>query len=147
MHVSVTVSEPASAADLAAYYELRWLELRAPWNQPRGSERDELEAVSRHLMARSETGEVIGVGRIHWNSNEEAQIRYMATRQSHRGRHVGTAIIDRLEQLAREAGTQRIVINARQYALPFYERLGYAVIGDGATLYGVIPHKRMCKLL
>jgi len=121
--------------------------LRAPWGQPRGSERDEFEDAACHLLARNDAGEPIGVGRIHWNSDDEARIRYMATHRDHRGRGVGAAIIERLEQIARERGTRHIVINARQRAVPFYEKLGYTVISDGETLFGVIPHKRMHKQL
>ena len=121
--------------------------MRAPWNQPRGSERDEFEDAARHLLARNAAGEPSGVGRIHWNSDEQAQIRYMATRDDQRGRGVGASIIGRLEQIARERGTRTIVINARAPAVPFYEKLGYTVIGDGVTLYGVIPHKRMRRRL
>ena len=44
------LTSPVSEADYDAYYELRWKILRAPWNQPRGSERDDREADSTHLM-------------------------------------------------------------------------------------------------
>jgi GNAT superfamily N-acetyltransferase len=143
----IELSEPRTAAELDAYYELRWRELRDPWDQPRGSERDELEDVARHIAARDESGDVIGVGRIHWLDDGAAQIRYMATAHTHRRRGIGRTVIARLEEIALDAGAQRIVINARQPAVPFYEKLGYEITGDSILLFGVIPHKWMQKRL
>ena len=68
------LTSPVSEADYNAYYELRWKILRAPWNQPRGSERDDREADSTHLMVVEGNGAVAGVGRLHFNGISEAQI-------------------------------------------------------------------------
>jgi len=147
MTAKLTLSEPATAAEFAAYYELRWRELREPWQRPHGSERDDLEAVARHVAVHTADGTIVGVGRIHWNDDGAAQIRYVATRNSHLRRGVGRAVMQRLETIAREAGTQRIIVNARQPAVAFYESLGYEITGDGALLFGTIPHKWMRKQL
>ena len=40
---------PISGADWIKYFDLRWRVLRAPWDQPRGSERDDREDTSIHL--------------------------------------------------------------------------------------------------
>ena len=36
---------PETAEEFDAYYNLRWMVLRAPWNQPTGSEKDEYEGI------------------------------------------------------------------------------------------------------
>ena len=72
------IIEPDTAEDYRQYYELRWKILRAPWKQPRGSERDSLDDDSTHLMLVDPARVVTGVGRLHFNNIREAQIRYMA---------------------------------------------------------------------
>jgi GNAT superfamily N-acetyltransferase len=145
--IYIELSEPASAKEMAEYFDFRWRELREPWQQPRGSERDELEASARHIAARAVSGEIIGVGRIHWNDDGNAQIRYVATARDHLRRGVGAAIMRRLEQLAEDSGACAIVLNAREIAVPFYSSLGYEIIGEGPTIFGTIAHKRMQKKL
>ena len=114
---------------------------------PRGSEKDELEESAIHLTARTESGEIVGVGRIHRTADGDAQIRYMATADSYRGLGVGRMIVERLEQSAREYGAGRVVINARENALPFYAALGYTIFADSPTLIGTVKHKWMSKRL
>lgn len=121
--------------------------LRAPWNQPRGSERDELESLATHVTARDDGGRLVGIGRVHASAPGVAQIRYMATLENCRRRGIGRAIVERLEAVAAAGGATLIRLNAREPAVGFYERLGYEVAGDGPTLFGTIRHKRMVKRL
>ena len=58
-----TLVEAVSPEQLEHYYDLRWRILRAPWKQPRGSEKDILEEDSYHLMVVDAKQRVIGVGR------------------------------------------------------------------------------------
>jgi len=138
------INHPAEPVD---YYEFRWRILRGPWDQPRGSERDELDSVATHITVRNDAGDLIGIGRLHFNSGEEAQIRYMATDQSCRKRGVGRRIVRELEGIAQSSGAKTIVLNARLNALEFYERLGFSVVGKGPTAFGVIEHAVMEKKL
>jgi hypothetical protein len=52
-----------------------------------------------------------------------------------------------LEAEARGHGAPKIVLNARYNAVEFYRKRGYGIIGDGETLFGVIRHVRIEKLL
>ncbi|NNE38304.1 MAG: GNAT family N-acetyltransferase, partial [Gammaproteobacteria bacterium] len=72
------VGPPITSQDFDQYYDLRWRILRAPWDQPRGSEKDKHEESAHHVCIKSDTGNVIGVGRLHIASPGIAQIRYMA---------------------------------------------------------------------
>ena len=143
----ILLVEPSTAAELEAYYDFRWRHLREPWDMPRGSERDDLEDSATHVAAQLESGEIVGVGRLHYNDNGDAQIRYMATDDSHRGRVIGKAIVEHLEQVARDHGAARLIINARENAFAFYEKLGYEVFDDSPTMIGTIRHKLMQKQL
>ena len=44
------VKAPENKAMFDRYYHFRWLMLRAPWQQPLGSEQDELEQQSIHRL-------------------------------------------------------------------------------------------------
>ena len=72
------IIEPRNADDLEKYYRLRWEVLRAPWQQPRGSEKAADDATATHALLINEVGEPLGVCRLHLQTAAEAQIRFMA---------------------------------------------------------------------
>ncbi|HMO66064.1 MAG TPA: GNAT family N-acetyltransferase [Verrucomicrobiota bacterium] len=140
------VRPPRTPEEAAAGRDLRWRVLRAPWGRPRGSELDAHEAGALHLLAVAPaSGAVIGAGRAHFNSPAEAQLRGMAVEEAWPGRGVGAAILRGLESRAAAAGGRRIVLSARDLAVPFYQRHGYRVERPGELLFGVIPHSWMAK--
>jgi len=145
--VRVQILSPESSEDFERYYELRWRLLREPWQQPRGSERDPLESQSIHLMACADAKSPVGVARLHFNSAEEAQIRYMAVAADVRGQGIGCALLEALELRARALEAQWIVLNARERAAGFYARAGYQVVAAAQPLFGTIPHVAMRKSL
>lgn len=138
---------PGSSRDWEEYYALRWEILRAPWQQPLGSERDEFEEQARHVLVRGPDRSVIGVGRWHWRAEHLAQIRYMAVREAFRGRGVATAVLNHLESGARAAGARHMTLFARESAAGFYAGRGYRSVGPGPTLFGQITHLEMSKAL
>ncbi len=139
------VLEPKTKEEFEKYYDLRWRLLRKPWNQPRGSEKDELENQSIHIMVTDETSNIIGVGRGHFNSKDEAQIRYMAVEENQRGKGIGRAILEELENRLREKRIKYIVLNAREPTINFYKRYGYNIIEKAHILFDSISHFKMRK--
>lgn len=127
------------------YYDLRWRVLRQPWGQPRGTERDEQEEQALHRALVSSEGEVIACGRLQFLSREEAQIRYMAVHPDFRGRGHGLTVLGELEMLAFDAGIERLILQARDNAVPFYQRAGYRILQPTFLLYEVIQHFLMEK--
>lgn len=140
------IREPKTPEEFKKYYRLRWKLLREPWDQPRGSERDDLEDKSIHMMA-LDGSEVIGVGRGHMNNEGEGQIRYMAVTESHRSKGAGKNILAELESRLNDVGAKRIVLNARATAVPFYHKQGYGIDCESHTLFGNIKHFKMSKEL
>ena len=136
---------PQSAADWENYYELRWRILRAPWHQPRGSEKDDREAESEHVMIVGPERQALAVGRLHYNSAAEAQVRFMAVAPEAQGRGLGAVILRELERRARAEGATSIVLNARDNAQRFYQRHGFVVTGPAPTMFDVVKHVRMRK--
>ena len=138
---------PRTAAERTAYYELRWKILRAPWNQPRGSECDDREEDARHAVIVLAGGEVAAVGRIHLETAGTARLRYMAVAPAWRGHGLGRRLLQLLEAWARDMGAGTVVLDARRGAVDFYRRHGYEVLGPGHTLFGNIEHLRMRRRL
>lgn len=138
---------PETDEDFARYFDLRWRILRAPWGQPRGSERDALDDTSWHRMACLSGRIPVGVVRLQFNTLTQAQLRYMAVEPACRRRGVGAALAAALEQSARLQGAVEIVLDARDEAVGFYRRMGYEVVGPAHTLYGSIHHQAMRKCL
>ncbi len=141
------VTEPTSEKDFELYYDLRWRILRAPWKQQKGSEKDELENKSIHVMVCNEDRIPIGVGRAHFNSIEEAQIRYMAVEEGWQGKGIGGMLLSYLEKKIKMKGAKFIVLNARDNAVKFYQKHNYKIIKEAHTLFGIIPHYEMKKVL
>ncbi len=140
--------EPSSDDELTAYYDLRWRILRKPWDQPRGSERDDLDASSFKLMLKTPGDRAVAVGRLHFNSPEEAQVRYMAVDSEWARSGLGSRILQGLEAEARKRGARTIVLNSRDNAVGFYEKHGYALAGKAGALFGgKVQHVRMSKAL
>lgn len=138
---------PRSLEEFNQYYQFRWALLRQPWQQPKGSEKDGLEAQSIHKMIVNELGEVIAVGRLHKVSQFEAQIRYMAVANNQQGKGLGRQIINALEQEAQRQGVVTISLNSRENATDFYQALGYKIVEKTHVLYNEIQHFLMDKQL
>jgi ribosomal protein S18 acetylase RimI-like enzyme len=143
----LVLRSPGSPSDWDVYFDLRWRILRAPWGQPRGSERDSAEKSAFHLLLLDSDGKTTACGRLHLNNPNEAQVKYMAVDEDFRGRGYGGRILQALESEAGRRGARKIVLNSRENALEFYIRHGYRVIGEAETLFGVIRHVRMEKVL
>jgi predicted GNAT family N-acyltransferase len=135
-----TIIDPLQVGKAFEYYDLRWRVLRQPWGQPRGTERDDQEDESVHRMLLNDMGLAMACGRLHMNSQEEAQVRYMAVDEACRSFGYGRIILNELEEVASLAGATKVVLQARESAIGFYEACGYRVIAKTFLLYGEIQH-------
>jgi len=143
----IQIRTPASAQDFERYFELRWRVLRAPWQQPRGSERDAQDTHSWHRMACVAGRDSVGVARLHLVDAATAQIRYMAVDPEFQHQGIGRTLTRALEEQAAHLGARTIMLHARESCVGFYERLGYEVVARAHTLFGTIPHHEMRKRL
>lgn len=143
--MSYPVIQPSSSEQLEKIFALRYAILRAPWNQPKGSERDNAEDTSVHAMIEDEHGNCIATGRLQFNGASEGQIRFMAVDENHRGKKLGKLILEFLEGKAKEAGCTKIILQARHNAVEFYLANGYTVEEKTFLLFDAIQHYRMSK--
>lgn len=93
------------------------------------------------------TGKVLAVGRLHDAGNHTAQIRYMAVEPGYQRQGLGSRILEQLEQAATAGGYSRIILHAREEAVPFYRSRGYRIIAPSHRLFGAIQHYLMSRKL
>jgi GNAT superfamily N-acetyltransferase len=62
---------------------------------------------------------------------EGVQLRGMAVDPDRQGQGIGRLLLDAAVERLRSAGVTRLWCNARDVAVPFYERLGWRVTGEG----------------
>lgn len=84
----------------------------------------------------------VGTGRLLPN----AHIGRMAVRKSHRGRGVGSLLLEALIAEARRRGDPEVVLAAQLHAVPFYRRHGFVAEG-GVFLDAGIEHVNMRRAL
>ena len=140
------IKPPKSKEEWKNYFIFRWELLRKPLGMSKESLKDDREDSSYHLMGINDENDVIASGRVHFNNKKEAQIRYMAVKDSYKRKGIGSEIVIRLEDYATSKGAERMVLNARENALSFYLSLGYIEKGPYQSDTG-IPHSKMEKNL
>jgi predicted GNAT family N-acyltransferase len=109
---------------------------------PEGLEWDGLDESATHVLASDADGRPVGTGRL----LDDGRIGRIAVLAEHRGRGVGSAILQRLIETAAERGLARVSLHAQVNALEFYRRHGFQVEG-GEFLEAGIPHRRMTLAL
>ncbi len=81
------------------------------------------DAMSHHRMIVGKSrSRAMAIGRLYITPDLEGQIRYMAVKNSRRSKGMGSLILVALESLARQEGAKRLVCNAREDAISFYEK-------------------------
>jgi ribosomal protein S18 acetylase RimI-like enzyme len=137
----ITTSDP----EYKAVFDLRERVLRKPLGQSLYN--DDLRGEPDELILTAYDGVVlVGCLMLRPLADGEIKLRQMAVAPETQGRGVGAELVRAAEELVRKRGFNRMVLNARNYALGFYERLGYSVEGQGFEEVG-IPHHFMCKSL
>ena len=109
---------------------------------PAEIERDALDAVCRHAIARDAGGRVVATGRL----LPDGHIGRMAVRRAARGAGVGGAVLQALIAEAARRGLPEVALNAQTHALAFYLRHGFEAVGEVFMEAG-IPHRAMRRTL
>ena len=138
------LKSPENKDEWERYLLFRWEMLRKPLGMSMDSLADSIEEESFHLMGIDEEGNVIASGRVHFNTPDEAQIRYMAVDDNFKRQGIGSEIVTELERYALSKKAVTIILNARENAISFYLSLGYSEVCPYQSDTG-IPHKTMKK--
>lgn len=103
-----------------------------------------MEHESVHILA-LDGADVVGCVLFH-RQGESGRLYQMAVLPEYRSRGIGTRLVEALERLARSWGMAQIYLHGRDYAVGYYERLGYQKVGD-PFIEVTIEHFKMEKML
>jgi len=143
---NILFKKPSSSKEFKEYDLFRWEILRKPIGKSIESLKDEHENSSYHLIGLVDN-KIIACGRLHYNSPNEAQIRYMAINENFQRKGIGVKIIELLEVEAKKKQVSKIILNARDHVLEFYKKSGYVAVKKYEGSDTGIPHTRMEKIL
>ena len=92
-------------------------------------EQDDADATAVHVLSRDGAGTVVATGRL-LVDGATARIGRMAAAAEVRGRGHGAAVLDELHRQAARRGATEVELHAQLPARRFYERAGYAAVGE-----------------
>lgn len=140
------IRTPETEAEWEAYYDLRYRVMREPLGKERGSERNEGDSTGIHF-ALYEDGTILGIARLDKVDDQICQVRFVAIESHLQGKGLGNQLMIAVEEHGAEIGYSKMILHARDYALSFYEKLGYQLIGPSYKLFDVLQHYEMEKQL
>lgn len=138
VHVEITDWETAASQVMPVRMTVFVVEQGVPVE----IERDALDALSRHAIARDGTGAVLATGRL----LPDGHIGRMAVLAPMRGAGIGGAVLEALVAEAARKGLAEAALNAQVQALAFYRRHGFVEHGDVFMEAG-IAHRAMRRTL
>jgi|SRR5690606_9801180 predicted GNAT family N-acyltransferase len=140
---AVEVRDADYARDYAAIRAIRFAVFVDEQRVPASLEMDERDPHCRHVLA-FVGDEPVATGRL--DIARRGKIGRVAVLAAARRSGVGRAVMERLHALAAAHGLDAVWCHAQVTAAPFYERLGYAAVGDVFVEAG-IDHVRMERRL
>ncbi len=133
------------SAECGALVELRREILRRPLGLDFTDEQLAAERDHLHLGA-WDGARAVGCLLLVARGSGVAQMRQVAVAADAQGRGIGRLLVEEAESEARRRGWTRLILHARDAAIPFYVKLGYSTEGEAYTEVG-IPHRTMAKAL
>lgn len=111
-------------------------------NVPEEEEIDQYEDEAAHFVLYDD-GKPAGAGRFRIMDGI-GKVERICVLKECRKSGSGKAIMNKIEEYAKEKGLPALKLNAQTQAIPFYERLGYEVVSEEFMDAG-IPHRTMKK--
>ncbi len=140
--MSLTIREVKDGSDFAICMAIRMEVFVREQQVPLDEEMDDFDATSTHYIAAFD-GAPVATARTRVLDDGTAKIERVAVRAEHRGKAIGKQLMEHLiKRLRNHPKTKTIRISAQMQALPFYEKLGFVLEGEGYMEAG-IPHFTM----
>lgn len=109
-------------------------------------ETDEWENIATHYLV-TDNRKPIATARSRLIGNDTAKIERVAVLQEVRGNGIGTALMRyMINQIQRDSKIHTIKVGSQNPAIPFYEKLGFQIVGE-EYFDADIPHHMMIKNL
>ena len=140
MSARASVAGPADRPELAAVRARVFVEEQGV---PPELEQDATDAVAVHAVSRDAEGRVVATGRL-FERDGRGVIGRMAVDAAARGGGHGAAVLAELHRQARRRGLSEVELHAQLPARGFYERAGYAAVGEEFEEAGIrhVPMRR-----
>lgn len=119
----------------------RWLVLRKPMGMPQGTEQDQYEESSFHVIAVCDR-QIVGSARLRELSEELGSIAYVCVLPEFQSQGIGTKLVQKLIEIAQEQNLKRLRVMTRTQAFNFYQKLGFVEQNKPINFLG-IPHQFM----
>jgi N-acetylglutamate synthase-like GNAT family acetyltransferase len=133
----IIIRQPVTNQDFKAYYGLRYSLLREPLGLPRGTEKDDYEAISLHFMAvDDQTGKVVGVIKLFESDPGVGRFSFLAVDNRYQRQGVGQKLLTTVEEKALEMKMDKLGTLARPVVVDYYGRYGYKLKGKTEVKYG-----------
>jgi predicted GNAT family N-acyltransferase len=123
---TAAVATPADWPEVAALRTRVFVEEQGV---PPEIEQDDADTTAVHVISRDEAGAVVATGRLLLRGSA-AVIGRMAADRAARGRGYGAAVLAELHRQAVVRGATEVELHAQVSARGFYERAGYAAVGE-----------------
>jgi len=128
--VSGVTASVAGPADWPEVVALRTRVFVDEQGVPPEVEQDGRDAAAVHAVSRDASGRLVATGRLLLRDDGTATIGRMAADEAVRGRGHGAAVLAELHRQAAERGVTEVELHAQVAARTFYERAGYAAVGN-----------------
>ncbi len=119
--------------------QLRDAVLRKPLGLSFNPEELQKEKDEIHIAC-FEDGKLLGCCMLVKINNNTVRLRQMAVAPNLHGKGIGASIINFAENIARDKGFKTITMHARDTAIGFYEKFGYAIKGKQFTEVNTAHH-------
>ncbi len=140
------IRSPKTTKEWEEYYFLRYTVLRKPLGQPIGSEKNEGDLTGKHFAFFLEK-KIVAIARLDPIDSRISQIRFFAVDGKIQGKGFGKILLKEIEKSAKKRNTEKIILQSRENAVPFYENNGYFTIEKTHLLFGKVQHYLMEKEL
>ncbi|CAH2713449.1 putative N-acetyltransferase YjcF [Neobacillus rhizosphaerae] len=138
----MTVKVVENQTELEEAYSVRKKVFIDEQNVPLEEEIDQFEDEATHFIMYHD-GSPIGAGRFRFVDGY-GKVERICVLKEVRKTGAGKAIMNGIENYARELEIHKLKLNAQTHAIPFYAGLGYEVVSEEFLDAG-IPHKTMIK--
>ncbi|MCZ2356961.1 MAG: GNAT family N-acetyltransferase [Bacteroidia bacterium] len=133
----------ASAPVFEQLLSLRYQVMRQPLGLEFSPQELSMDTMNAHIGAFI-NNELIACCVMHHLDSKTIKMRQLAVYPQHQKKTYGKQLVCYAEKWAKYAGYQKIILHARDYAIPFYEKLGYLKEGEPFTEIQIL-HIKMFK--
>ena len=142
----VIFRSPVGDKEFEEYDLFRWKILRKPIGKTIETLKDKFDKDSFHIIGLYNKV-IIASGRVHFNNDDEAQIRYMAVDKAFRTQGIGKEVLKILEEYIKKNNAKKIILNARNDVIGFYKNSNYITVEEYLGSDTGIPHIKMEKII